>query len=42
MASVATADLSKKEHDELCCIYASLLLHDDDQDITVRLVDTAR
>ena len=26
--------LSKAEHDELCCVYAGLLLHDDKIDIT--------
>ena len=36
MATVAASSLSKQEHDELCCSYAALLLHDDDQEITVR------
>lgn len=36
MAAVQTSALDKKEHDELCCVYAALLLHDDKQDITVR------
>ena len=26
--------ISKAEHDELCCVYASLLLHDDKVEIT--------
>ncbi len=26
--------LSKAEHDELCCVYAALLLHDDNVEIT--------
>ena len=26
--------ISKAEHDELCCVYASLLLHDDKSEIT--------
>lgn len=26
--------LSKAEHDELCCVYAGLLLHDDKSEIT--------
>lgn len=26
--------LSKAEHDELCCVYAALLLHDDGQEIS--------
>ena len=34
MASVDAASLSKAEHDELCCSYAALLLHDDGLDIT--------
>ena len=35
MAAVATSALDKKQHNELCCIYAALLLHDDKQDISV-------
>ena len=35
MAHVETAQLSKSEHDELCCAYAALLLHDDGQEISV-------
>merc|ERR1719230_729607 len=34
MASVDAASLSKGEHDELCCSYAALLLHDDGLEIT--------
>jgi large subunit ribosomal protein LP1 len=26
--------ISKAEHDELCCVYAALLLHDDNVEIT--------
>ena len=26
--------LSKAEHDELCCVYAALLLHDDNVEVT--------
>ena len=26
--------ISKAEHDELCCVYAALLLHDDGQEIS--------
>ena len=37
MASVDIKDLSKQEHDELCCSYAALLLHDDGQAITVQI-----
>ncbi len=35
MASVDVSQLSKHEHDELCCAYAALLLHDDGLEITV-------
>lgn len=35
MASVEVANLSKQEHDELCCAYAALLLHDGELEITV-------
>ena len=34
MASVDVASLSKSEHDELCCAYAALLLHDGEIEIT--------
>ena len=37
MASVARTDLSKTEHDELCCIYSALILHDESVEVTVRL-----
>ena len=35
MASVEASQLSKAEHDELCCSYAALMLHDDGLEITV-------
>ena len=35
MASVEASKLSKEEHDELCCSYAALMLHDDGLEITV-------
>ena len=35
MASVDVSQLSKSEHDELCCAYAALLLHDGEIEITV-------
>ena len=35
MASVEASKLSKADHDELCCSYAALLLHDDGLEITV-------
>ena len=34
MASVEASKLSKADHDELCCSYAALLLHDDQLEIT--------
>tara|TARA_B100000787_G_scaffold49508_1_gene35602 strand:+ start:125 stop:241 length:117 start_codon:yes stop_codon:yes gene_type:complete len=35
MASVDVKTLSKQEHDELCCTYAALLLHDENLEISV-------
>merc|ERR1711959_647843 len=34
MASVEAGSLSQAEHDELCCSYAALMLHDDGVGIT--------
>ena len=34
MASVEAKDLPKADHDELCCSYAALMLHDDGLEIT--------
>merc|ERR1711937_213650 len=34
MANVEAAKLSKADHDELCCSYAALMLHDDGLEIT--------
>merc|ERR1712224_1076045 len=34
MASVEASKLSKADHDELCCSYAALMLHDDGLEIT--------
>merc|ERR1712224_315920 len=34
MASVEAGSLSKADHDELCCSYAALMLHDDGVEIT--------
>merc|ERR1712230_304913 len=34
MASQEASSLSKADHDELCCSYAALMLHDDGVDIT--------
>jgi hypothetical protein len=38
MATVARAELSKTEHDELCCVYAALILHDEVVEVTVTLM----
>jgi hypothetical protein len=38
MASVEANKLSKADHDELCCSYAALMLHDDGLEITVSLL----
>ncbi len=35
MASVEVSKLSKADHDELCCSYAALMLHDDGLEISV-------
>ena len=34
MASVRVSTLDKTTHDELCCTYAALILHDEKLDIT--------
>merc|ERR1712096_584181 len=34
MANVEVSKLSKADHDELCCSYAALMLHDDGLEIT--------
>ena len=31
--------ISKAEHDELCCVYAGLLLHDDNSEITAEKIN---
>ncbi len=38
MAAVDAKNLSAQEHDELCCVYAALLLHDAGLEITVFLL----
>merc|ERR1711988_1766445 len=38
MASVEASKLSKAEHDELCCSYAALMLHDDGLEITAEKI----
>ena len=37
MASKEASQLSAAEHDELCCSYAALMLHDDGLEITVSI-----
>ena len=36
MASIEVSKLPAKEHDELCCVYACLVLHDAGIEVTVR------
>ncbi|WP_198434054.1 60S acidic ribosomal protein P1, partial [Virgibacillus salexigens] len=31
---MSLAELSKEEHDEACCVYAALMLHDAGADVT--------
>merc|ERR1712167_181583 len=38
MASVEASKLSKADHDELCCTYAALMLHDDGMEITAEKI----
>lgn len=35
MAAVARTELAKAEHDELACVFAALILHDEGVEITV-------
>lgn len=37
MAAVEVSKLSKEEHDELCCSYAALMLHDEGLEVNVSL-----
>ena len=39
MASVDVKSLSKAEHDELCCSYAALMLHDDGIELTAEKLE---
>ena len=34
MAAVASSQLDQATHDQLCCTYASLILHDDGQEVS--------
>merc|ERR1712228_1048487 len=38
MASVEAGSLSKADHDELCCSYAALMLHDDGLEISAEKI----
>ncbi|CAG9324338.1 unnamed protein product [Blepharisma stoltei] len=38
MASVARTELSKAEHDELSCVFAALILHDEGVEITAEKI----
>ena len=38
MASKDPSKLSADEHDELCCSYAALMLHDDGLEISVSII----
>ena len=42
MAGDALADLPKSEHDELCCIYAALILHEEGMDVNVKKTQADR
>ena len=35
MASVEAKGFPADQHDELCCSYAAIMLHDDGQEVTV-------
>ena len=37
MAAIDTTKISAQEHDELCCVYACLALHDAGIQITVKV-----
>jgi len=41
MASKEASSLSAGEHDELCCSYAALMLHDDGVEITVSIAQNS-
>ena len=38
MASVRVSSLNKSTHDELCCTYAALILHDEKLEVTANLM----
>ena len=40
MAAVASSQLDQATHDQLCCIYAALILHDDGQEVTAAKINT--
>ena len=37
MSTVPADQIGKKEHDELCCVYSALILHDDGQEVNVSI-----
>ena len=45
MAAVASSQLDRATHDQLCCTYAALILHDDGQEVTAakinKLIDSS-
>jgi ribosomal protein L12E/L44/L45/RPP1/RPP2 len=40
MAAVASSQLDQATHDQLCCTYAALILHDDGQEVTAAKINT--
>lgn len=40
MAAVASSVLDKATHDQLCCTYAALILHDDGQEVSAAKINT--
>lgn len=38
MAAVSRTELAKAEHDELACVFAALILHDEGVEITVQFI----
>ena len=39
MAAVASSQLDKATHDQLCCTYAALILHDDGQEVSAAKIN---
>lgn len=40
MAAVASSQLDQATHDQLCCTYAALILHDDGQEVSAAKINT--